>query len=266
MIEIHAPKESRREVPEPEEFLRFTLGQRLEHWVLVFTFFVLVATGLPQKFHNAEVSTWIIETLGGIDNARLFHRIFATLFIFESSYHLGAIVASVVQRRFTPSMVPTPRDFRDAFDWLRYSVGLTSQRPQFDRYDYRQIFEYWGIVFGAIIMVATGLILWFPTYATRFLPGEIVAAAKEMHSGEALLAFLIIVMWHFYSVVFSPNVFPLDSTMINGKISRERMIEEHLREYARLMGIKGAPPHPSPQGAAGSLSDQPSGRPRRTSG
>ena len=257
MTEMHALKESTRETQEPEEFLRFSVGQRLEHWVLVFTFFALVATGLPQKFHDAALSVWIIETLGGIDNARLFHRIFATVFIFESGYHLGAAAVSVLQSRFGLSMVPTPQDFRDAFDWLRYSVGITSRRPHFDRYDYKEIFEYWGIVFGAVIMIATGLVLWFPTYATRFLPGEVVAAAKEMHSGEALLAFLIIVMWHFYSVIFSPNVFPLDPSMFNGKISRERMIEEHAREYARLMGIKGAPPHPSQQSTAGGSSQQP---------
>lgn len=262
MTEMHALKESKRETHEPEDFLRFTLGQRLEHWVLVFTFFALVVTGLPQKFHDAALSIWVIETLGGIDNARLFHRIFATVFVFESSFHLGAIVVSALQKRFTPSMIPAPRDFRDAFDWLRYSVGLTSQRPHFDRYDFKQIFEYWGIVFGAVIMIATGLILWFPTYATRFLPGEVVAAAKETHSGEALLAFLIIVIWHFYSVAFSPDVFPLDQSMINGKISRERMIEEHSREYARLTGIKGAPPHPSEQSTAGGSSEQPPNGPR----
>jgi len=257
MATIEAHREGMREVPEPEEFLRFTLGQRLEHWVLVFTFVALVTTGLPQKFHDAAPSLWVISALGGIDNVRLFHRIFATLFIFESSFHLGAIGASVVLKRFTPSMIPTPRDFLDAFDWLRYSVGLSSRRPEFGRYDFRQIFEYWGIVFGAVIMIATGLMLWFPTYVTRVLPGEFVAAAKETHSGEALLAFLVIVIWHLYSVVFSPNVFPLDQSMINGKISRERMIEEHLREYMRLMGIKELPAHLSSESVASGAAEKP---------
>jgi signal transduction histidine kinase/cytochrome b subunit of formate dehydrogenase len=160
---------------------------------------------------------------------------------------MGEIGLSILKRRFMPSMVITFQDFRDAFDMLRYSVGLIPHRPQFDRFDYRQKFEYWGIVFGAIIMIATGLMLWFPTYVTRVLPGELVPAAKVMHSGEALLALLVIVIWHIYDVVLSPSVFPLDTAMITGKISLEKLEEEHPREYARLVA-SGALPVPEHHG------------------
>jgi formate dehydrogenase gamma subunit len=218
------------------EYVRFNRWQRLEHWFLAACFLALVLTGLPQKFHDVGLSVWIIDTLGGIDNARFIHRVLACAFMAESVLHMVEIGLSILSRRFRPSMVITVQDFRDAFDMLRYSLGLIPNKPQFDRYDYRQKFEYWGIVFGAVIMIATGLVLWFPTYLTRVLPGELVAAAKEMHSGEALLALLVIVVWHFYDVVLSPSVFPLDITMITGRMSRERLHEEHPREYARLLG------------------------------
>ncbi|MDP2675634.1 MAG: cache domain-containing protein, partial [Dehalococcoidia bacterium] len=86
----------------------------------------------------------------------------------------------------------------------------------------------------ASIDAVTGLTLWFPTYVAQLLPGQLVPAAKEMHSGEALLALLVIVVWHFYDVALSPSVFPLDTGMITGVISRERLHEEHPREYTRL--------------------------------
>ena len=218
----------------PETVVRFGLWQRLEHWLLAFVFLSLVATGLPQKYNEADASVWMINALGGIDNARFLHRVLACTFAGESLVHVAAMVVSVARRRFRPTMVVTLQDFRDAFNMLRYSLGMVPQRPEFDRYDYRQKFEYWGIVFGAIMMIATGLTLWFPTYVTRLLPGQLVPAAKEMHSGEALLALLVIVIWHFYDVIFSPAVFPLDTGMITGVISRERMHEEHAREYTRL--------------------------------
>src|SRR3990172_2018561 len=132
-------------------------------------------------------------------------------------------------------MVITPQDFLDAINMLRYSVGLTPHHPRYDRFDYRQKFEYWGILFGAVIMIATGAVLWFPAIVTRLLPGELVPAAKEMHSGEALLAMLVVLLWHFYDVILSPAVLPLDTAMITGKISRERLAHEHPREYERLM-------------------------------
>lgn len=233
--------EQEREAPRAEEFVRFNLWQRLQHWLLAGCFIALVITGLPQKFNDAALSVSIINALGGIDNARFFHRILACIFIGESLLHLVEIALAILRRRFRPTMVITFQDFREAFDMLRYSVGIIPKKPQSDRYDYRQKFEYWGIVLGAILMIATGLVLWFPTYVTRVLPGELVPAAKEMHSGEALLALLVIVVWHLYDVVLSPSVFPLDPTMITGRMSRERLLDEHPREYARLVRSEALP-------------------------
>jgi len=245
--------EQERETPRAETYVRFNRWQRVEHWLLAGCFLALVFTGLPQKFNDAGVSVWIINALGGIDNVRFLHRVLACIFMTESVLHLSEIGLSILRRRFRPSMMITLQDFRDAFDMLRYSVGLIPNKPKSDRYDYRQKFEYWGIVFGAIIMIATGLLLWFPTYVTRILPGELVPAAKEMHSGEALLALLVIVVWHFYDVVLSPSVFPLDPTMITGRMSRERLHEEHSLEYSRLVGsemLPLAPPRERPASAA----------------
>jgi signal transduction histidine kinase/cytochrome b subunit of formate dehydrogenase len=219
----------------PERVKRFSVWQRVQHWLLAFVFLSLVATGLPQKFNDADVSIWIVNTLGGIDNVRFLHRVLAVTFIIESVLHVGDMGVAMLRRRFRPTMMFTLQDFRDAFNMLRYSLGLIHERPTFDRYDYRQKFEYWGILFGAVIMIATGVTLWFPTYVTKLAPGQFIPAAKEMHSGEALLALLVIVIWHFYDVVISPAVFPLDTTMITGSISGERMHEEHGREYSRMV-------------------------------
>jgi len=218
----------------PEKVARFSVWTRVEHWMLAFVFMSLVATGLPQKFNDADISIWIVNTLGGIDNVRFLHRVLAVTFIIESLLHVGEMGVLMLRRRFRPSMMFTLQDFRDAFNMLRYSLGFIHERPTFDRYDYRQKFEYWGILFGAGIMIATGATLWFPTYVTKLAPGQFIPAAKEMHSGEALLALLVIVIWHFYDVVISPAVFPLDTAMITGTISGERMHEEHGREFQRI--------------------------------
>jgi formate dehydrogenase gamma subunit len=228
---------SRRTALVRREFVRFSLSQRLEHLMTMLCFGALLLTGLPQKFSDASISIWVVNSLGGIDNVRLIHRLFATVFIFSAFYHVGAVGLSVIRSKFNPSMVPTLRDFVDALVMLRYSVGLTNSKPLFGRYDYRQKFEYWGIVYGGIIMIVSGLTLWFPTYVTRILPGEIVPAAKEMHAGEALLALLVIVTWHMYSVLLSPSHFPGDWSIFTGKISDEKIKEEHPLEYISLVGI-----------------------------
>ena len=227
---------SRRATLVQREFVRFSVSQRLEHLLTMVCFGVLLLTGLPQKFNDASLSIWVVDSFGGIDNVRFVHRVFATAFIFSAFYHVGAIGLSIIRGRFNPTMTPTLRDFADALVMLRYSVGLANSKPRFGRYDYRQKFEYWGIVYGGIIMIVSGLTLWFPTYVTRFLPGEVVPAAKEMHAGEALLALLVIVTWHMYSVLLSPSHFPGDWSIFTGKISREKLEEEHPLEYIALVG------------------------------
>jgi cytochrome b subunit of formate dehydrogenase len=227
---------SRRAALIQREFVRFGVSQRLEHLLTMVCFGALLLTGLPQKFNDASLSIWVVNSLGGIDNVRLLHRVFATVFIFSAFYHVGAIGLSIARGKVNPSMAPTLRDFTDALVMLRYSVGLSDSKPRFGRYDYRQKFEYWGIVYGGVIMIVSGLTLWFPAYVTRILPGEVVPAAKEMHAGEALLALLVIVTWHMYSVLLSPSHFPGDWSIFTGKISREKLREEHPLEYIALVG------------------------------
>jgi cytochrome b subunit of formate dehydrogenase len=121
---------------------------------------------------------------------------------------------------------------------LRYYLGVSDEQAQFDRYDYRQKFEYWGLVLGGVVMIVTGLILYFPTTVTRFLAGEVIPAAKVAHSNEGLLAFLVVIIWHVYNAHLSPDVFPFDASIFTGRISRERMEKEHSLEYARM--VEGA--------------------------
>jgi formate dehydrogenase subunit gamma len=218
---------------------RFGTFRILEHQANAITFIVLVVTGLSQKFHTSPLAEWIIMTLGGIDNARLVHRTAGLIFTFLTVQHIMAASYGVLFRKWRPSMVINLKDFSDAVDNLKYYFGVTEHPAKCDRYDYKQKFEYWGVVVGGLLMIATGLVLWFPTKVFALLPvlpGQLVPAAKAAHTNEAMLAILVIVIWHIYNSVFSPEVFPLDTAIFTGKISAERMIHEHPLEYERLMG------------------------------
>jgi formate dehydrogenase subunit gamma len=219
----------------PKYFVRFNFVERVQHFFLMISFVMLVTTGLPQKFSTTPWAEWIVIHLGGIDTTRALHRIFAVIMITVALVHVLSLLVSLVRGRLRPSMVPSLRDFQDVFQEVRYSLGLTDEHPHFDRFEYRQKFEYWGIIFGTVVITATGLILWFPVTFTQFLPGEVVPAAREAHGGEALLALLTIVFWHLYSVLLSPLTFPGDTSIFTGRISRERMMREHPREYARIL-------------------------------
>ena len=53
--------------------------------------------------------------------------------------------------------MPNRKDFSDAVLTIRYYLGLSDNHAAFDRFDYRQKFEYWGLLLGGVLMVGTGL-------------------------------------------------------------------------------------------------------------
>lgn len=213
---------------------RFTLKQRIEHASVMTLFLVLALTGLPQKFFEASWAQAIISGLGGIDRVRWVHRAAGVLFTLFTFTHLGVISALVVTGRATLSLVPTRQDFLDAIQQLEYYFGMTDAPAKFDKFDYKQKFEYWGLVLGAVIVITTGLVLLFPIETTRFLPGEVVPASKLAHGNEGLMAFLVVIVWHIYNAHLNPDVFPFDTTIFTGKISAKRLHHEHELEYERL--------------------------------
>jgi len=201
-------------------------------------FLVLSLTGLPQKFYEASWAQAIILALGGIDRIRWVHRFAGILFTFFTAFHLSVAAGLVFLGRSPLSLVPTRQDFLDAIQQLQYYLGMTDTPARFDKFDYKQKFEYWGLVLGAVIVISTGLVLLFPIEATRFLPGEVVPASKLAHGNEGLMAFLVVILWHIYNAHLSPDVFPFDKTIFTGKISVERLHHEHPLEYERLKELE----------------------------
>jgi cytochrome b subunit of formate dehydrogenase len=216
---------------------RFGPSRIVEHWLNALVFVILVLTGLSQKFHDAGLSQLIIGVLGGIDSVRVIHRITGVGLATLTLLHIISATYGVLFRRWQPTMVIGKKDFTDVIENLKYYFGLTDHPARCDRYDYKQKFEYWGVVVGGILMTMTGLTLWFPTIVARFLPGGAIPVAKALHTNEALLAFLVIVIWHIYNSIFSPEVFPMDTAIFTGKISRDRMVHEHPVELARMEGV-----------------------------
>lgn len=216
---------------------RFGVYRIIEHHVNAMIFAVLVITGLSQKFHSSGFSHWLIIRLGGIDTVRQIHHVAGIVFTTLLVVHVVHAAIGVVFRRWQPSMIVTVKDFLDAIENIFFYFGLASHPARCGRYDYRQKFEYWGVVVGGFLMLGTGFVLWFPVEAARFLPGEVIPAAKTAHTNEAMLAFLVIAIWHIYNSIFSPEVFPLDTAIFTGKISRERMLHEHPVELASIEGV-----------------------------
>lgn len=209
---------------------RFALHQRIEHLVMLLTFTTLAVTGLPQKYAAAGWAETTIALLGGIETTRIIHRFAATLMMLGAVYHLAAVSYRLLVRRVRLTMLPTLQDARDALQAFLFNLGLAERRPQLGRYTYEEKAEYWAFVWGTVVMVITGFMMWNPIATARFLPGQFIPAAKAAHGGEALLAALAIVVWHMYGV----HLRHFNKSMWTGRLTEEEMLHEHPLELADI--------------------------------
>ena len=236
---------------------RFSLAQRIEHFVLLLSFNILALTGLPQKYAAADWARRLIAMFGGIETTRLIHRTLAVILMAQGLYHLVAVVAGRKRPVRRHDMHFSLADVRDLLGDAVFLAGRRRERPRFGRFDYRQKFEYWAVVWGTALMVATGLIMWFPIIVTRWLPGVVIPASRVVHGGEALLALFAVITWHFYNAHFRPNIFPMDPAMFTGQIPVERLRHEHAGEFEDLKarGLAPPPSHPEAQAEGKSQTD-----------
>ena len=214
----------------PATYRRFTASQRLEHVIITVTFVGLTLTGLPQKYADQSWAQTLIAVMGGVESVRVIHRVLATILMAESIYHGGVITYKLFVLGRQATMMPGIRDLRDLRDWILFNLGLKREHPHLPRYNFGEKAEYLAVVWGTLIMVITGFMMWNPIATARFFPGEVIPAARVAHSNEALLAVLAIITWHMYNVHFKR----FNRSMFTGRLSREAMLEEHAEELEAM--------------------------------
>ena len=214
---------------------------------MVVSFLVLTVTGLPQKFIylNSRYLDDLIDLMGGLEAVRVVHRWAATVLMLVTVYHILAAAHRIFVRRVSLSMLPRYQDVADGLQAVRYNLGLAKERPRTDRYTWEEKVEYWSLIWGTIVMIATGFMLWNPVATARFLPGQWIPAAQVIHGGEALLAILAVLVWHFYSV----HLRHFNRAMWTGQMTEEEMEHEHPVELERIRA-GAASPAPDPAALA----------------
>ena len=239
-------------------YLRFTRLERAQHWLLAASFITLALTGFALKLG------WRPPGIGGElweTGRAAAHRGAAVAFIALAVFHLAWLGLTARGRAFARAILPRLRrpldvayaaaccmrlgppsspDWRDLLDSLRYDLGLARHRPRFDRFSYVEKMEYLGLVWGSLVMIATGLALWWEVPFLNRFPAWGLQLATVIHWFEALLATLFILVWHFYWTMLNPDVFPMSRAMISGHLTREEMEREHPVE---LEGIEGCATH-----------------------
>jgi formate dehydrogenase gamma subunit len=217
--------------------MRMTVSQRWQHFVLAASFTVLALTGFALKFPDS----FLAKILGSNEPFRRWaHRIAGILLLLVGVYHLIYLLATRDGRRLLADLFPVKKDLADVWQAVRYLTGFTKDKPKIGRFGYAEKMEYWAVVWGTIIMGATGLTIWLKIPVTDFLPRWMVTVATTIHYYEAVLACLAIVVWHFYHVIFDPDVYPANLACWDGKVSEHWQREEHPLEVVETKAMPGS--------------------------
>jgi cytochrome b subunit of formate dehydrogenase len=242
-------------IRDAEVFLRMNGPERVQHILLITTFTLLILTGAPLLFTGLRIFRSLFAFEKAFYIRGLVHRAAAVVMILNAVWHAGYTVFTERGRSNFRDMRPGLRDARDALQALGHNLGLTGflykhgigrsffdkhpfwlfpESPAFGRYNFIEKFEYLGLAWGSLIMIVSGFFMWNVGLSLKLFPLWVHAVFVIVHSYEAILAFLTIIVWHMYNVHLNPEVFPMSRIWLNGKITGHELRTLHPLEYARI--------------------------------
>lgn len=234
---------------------RFTVSQRIQHWVLSILFIMLVLTGFPMKFADRAWAGPMVQVFGGLGTARLIHHwcgiALVAGFFGHMMYAFYGLRRQARELRASGNggwkeawvslpMWISPNDVRKTFQLFAYLLFLRKERPSFGRFSPAEKFEYLGVFWGTALLGLTGILLWGEQISSHFLSGRAFNLATIAHTYEAFLAVIHVGILHIYNVIFAPKVFPLSTATINGQTPVAKLAEEHgemVQSVALELGI-----------------------------
>lgn len=221
---------------------RFQPFHRNLHLMVIFSFFGLALTGMMLKFSYAKWAQVLSHVFGGFEAAGWIHRFCAVLTFLYFGLHLWDLVrrkrrSGHTWRRFLTDpegMLFNRSDWRELVGSIKWFIGK-GPRPNYGRWTYWEKFDYFAVFWGVAIIGSTGLLLWFPTFFTRALPGWMINVATTIHSDEALLAVGFIFTIHFFNTHFRPERFPIDTVIFTEGVPLEEFKRDRPREYQQMV-------------------------------
>jgi cytochrome b subunit of formate dehydrogenase len=229
--------------PKALQYQRFSRLNRALHALMIVSFMALAVTGMSLKFSYTSWAAFLSRRLGGFETAGFIHRAAAVLMFGLFVTHLFDLNrkrkqdygGSFVKLLLGPdSMLLGRRDLQEFVGSIKWFVGV-GPRPRYGRWTYWEKFDYFAVFWGIFVIGATGLMLWFPVFFTRFLPGWLINVATIIHSDEALLATGFIFTVHFFNTHLRPEKYPMDTVVFTGRMPVAEFKRDKPAEYEALV-------------------------------
>ena len=211
---------------EKKQVVRMRRDELWQHTLLMVTFTVLAITGFAFHYSGTWWAKFLFGWQGGFIVRRIIHRVAAVIFMLTAIWHVIYLFKKR-GRQFLKDMFPGLNDFMQFIQTMAYDLGLRKSPPRFGRFSYIEKAEYWALVWGTVVMTFTGLLLWFGGFTEKTFHVGALGVMLVIHFYEAILASLAILIWHLYSTIFNPPVYPNNPSWYTGKMPEEMYRHEH---------------------------------------
>jgi thiosulfate reductase cytochrome b subunit len=229
------------EVKEKVYVRRFTRSQSITHIFVIISFLSLAFTGMLLKFAYMDWAKFLVVLIGGVQAAGVIHRIAAVITFGYFFFHVYSLFKMKNEKGLSfkdfifgkDTLMFNMQDVRDFVASVKWFTGR-GPRPKYGKWTYWEKFDYMAVFWGVVVIGSTGLVLWFPQFFTRFIPGWLINIAQIIHSDEALLAVGFIFTIHFFNTHLRPEAFPMDTVIFTGKVAVDEYKEDRPREFDEL--------------------------------
>ncbi len=215
--------------------VRFNLVEIMWHFLLMVSFTTLVITGFAFRYPDFWWSSWMTHSPTAFAARVVAHRVAGVIFI-------GLFIYSFLHAGLTKrgrgqilSKIPVISDVRNVVQNMLWSLGFSSREPMYDRYHYAEKAEYWALMWGGLVMILTGLPLWFENSFLAYFPRWLLDVCKAIHFYEACLATLAILVWHFFYMIFDPETYPVNFLFLTGTMTEEEYLKRHPLDYQKMI-------------------------------
>ena len=206
---------------------RVYLMERWEHALLTLSFITLAYTGFALHYPDAWWARPLLRFEHTYPIRGVVHRTAGTILVATAIFHVLTIVFSRKLRSHWTEFLPKVSDVREMVEGLMWRLGLKAEKPHYSAHGYIEKIEYWALVWGTAVMAFTGALLWFNNWTLTMMPKVWMDVMRSIHYYEAILATAAIVIWHMYTVIFDPDVYPMDPGWLTGYSPRPTNGEPH---------------------------------------
>lgn len=223
MVWFKAVRNKVKEQRKEKYLMRMNSFGRNIHKTLLVSFIVLVITGFALKFPDSFWVRWLFS-MGMTEVIRAFiHRLAAMVMTIDSVIFIIYMIFAKRGKRLFRDFLPKMRDLSDIGKTLKYYLGISKEKhaPKYEVFNFTEKVEFWAMVWGTIVMVISGLILWFPKVIPATWCACIIPIARVFHYYEAILAALAILVWHGFHVIFHPDEYPMNTSWWSGYLTKK---------------------------------------------